>query len=75
MAEAQYPKEMRHPDGSTVRFAYNPDDESRILADDVRFRAEHAEAHSAALEGRAIRALAPDPERRGPGRPRNPENV
>lgn len=75
MAGYAVAKEMPHPSGSKVLLAYSTEEEREILASFARYRAEQDEAHRAAIEGREIRPLSTETERRGPGRPRNPENV
>ena len=63
MAGYNTPKEMQHPSGSKVLFAYSTEDEQRINAEFVHFRAENAEAHNAAIEGRDIRPVKTTPHK------------
>ena len=80
------PKQINSPDGSTVRFAFSAEEEHRILMAHAAFNAYHRQVYEASLAGRDAppspdfdAMLKPrsfdEPERRGPGRPRNVETV
>ena len=78
-----YPKDIQMADGIKTRVAFSAEDERDIHRINQRWIAEHNEAHSAALEGRDIRATDAATTdvgegsdiRRGPGRPRKIEEV
>lgn len=56
MASYMTAKEMNHPDGAKVILVYSVDEEREYLKEFAAWRAAHAEANLAALEGREIKA-------------------